>query len=68
MIRYKTKKQGQDAYHIVKLVVMPYVQSYWAHNNAIPADIIVKTYKTQRGAEKGLKDGEVVVWEKAMGA
>jgi hypothetical protein len=65
MIRYKTSS-SKDSYHIVLLDVMPYMQTFWSQNNAIDLTEVLKTYKTLLGAQKAVKEGYVIVWEKGM--
>lgn len=72
MIRFKTKadstgKNGGEVYHIVATSSLDIIQAHWIEEKVITGFLIRKTYKTLRGAENALKEGESVVWEKPMG-
>jgi hypothetical protein len=72
MIRFKTKtdntgKNGGEVYHVVATSSLDVIQAHWIKEQVIVGFMIKKTYKTLRGAEKAIKEGESVVWEKPMG-
>lgn len=65
MFRYKTSA-SKDLFHIVLMDIMPYIQGHYAHTKSIDPTAIIKTYKTLLGAQKALKEGYAIVWEKGM--
>lgn len=73
MIRFKTKtdntgKNGNEVFHIVSKNSLDVIQKFWVENNLILGIMIRRSYKTLRGAEKSLKQGEVIVMEKPIGS
>ena len=72
MIRFKTKtdntgKNGNEVYHIVAETSLDIIQDYWIKNSMILGIMVRRSYKTLKGAEKSLKQGERVVLEKPIG-
>jgi hypothetical protein len=72
MIRFKTKtdnvgKNGNEAFHIVAETSLDVIQDYWTKNALILGTMVRRSYKTFKGAQKSLKQGEVMVMEKPMG-
>jgi hypothetical protein len=72
MIRFKTKtdntgKNGNEAFHIVAEASLDLMQDHWTRTQTILGLSIRRSYKTLKGAEKSLKQGEVVVMEKPIG-
>jgi hypothetical protein len=72
MIRFKTKadnkgKDGNEAFHVVSEASLDLIQDHWLKTQTILGVSIRRSYKTLRGAENSLKQGEVMVMEKPMG-
>jgi hypothetical protein len=72
MIRFKTKtdntgKNGNEVYHIVSENSLDLIQYHWVNTQTILGLSIRRSYKTLRGAEKSLKQGEKIILEKPIG-
>jgi hypothetical protein len=72
MIRFKTKtdnagKNGNEAFHIVAEASLDLIQDHWLKTQTILGVSIRRSYKTFKGAQKSIKQGEVMVMEKPMG-
>lgn len=65
MIRYKTNAT-KDLFHIVPMALMDAVQASYLASKGINKAYVMKTYKTLKGAQKAVKAGYVIVWEKAF--
>lgn len=63
MFRYKTATKI-DLYHIVPLALMPSIQATYLASRGIDKGHVIKTYKTLLGAQKAIKPGFTIVWEK----
>ncbi len=63
MFRYKTSA-SKDFFHIVPMALMDSVQATYLASKGIDRAHVMKTYKTLLGAQKALKEGFVIVWEK----
>jgi hypothetical protein len=65
MVRFKTNNVKSDVFHIVNTKSMDIIQWHYNGKQEILGIYVKKTYKTLKGAMKGVKECETIVWEKA---